>query len=66
MPESPCFCHPSGSLCDSLKSKVFQYLKGLVLSDSPRNVETVIGDGMFLIRLIGCCCTHKVFVQTVL
>ena len=66
MSEPPCFCHPSGSLCDSLKSKVPQYLKGLVQSDSPRNVETVIGDGMFLIRLMGCCCTRKVFIQTVL
>ena len=30
VPEPPCFCHPDGSLRESPKSKVFQYLKGLV------------------------------------
>ena len=56
MPEPPCFCHPDGSLSNSMKSKVFQYLKGLVQSDSPPNIETVIADGMFLIRSIRRCC----------
>ena len=65
-PEPPCFCHPDGSLRDSPKSKVFQYLKGLVQSDSSPNVETVIADGIFLIRSIRRCRTHRLFVQTVL
>ena len=55
MPEPPCFCHPDGSLCNSPKSRVFQYLKGLVQSDSPPNIETVIVDDMFLIRSIRRC-----------
>ena len=66
VPEYPCFCHPDGSLRDSPKSKVFQYLKGLVQSDSPLDVETVIVDVMFLIRSIRCCRTYTLFVQTVL
>ena len=61
MPESPCFCHPDGSLHDSPKSKVFQYLKGLVQSDSPPDVETVIADVMFLIRPIRRCRTSTLF-----
>ena len=65
-PEPPCFCHPDGSLRDSPKSKVFQYLKGLVQSDSPPNVQTVIADGMFLIRSICRCGSYSLFVQTVL
>ena len=35
-------------------------------SDSPPNVETVIPDGMFLIRSICCCRTYTLFVETVL
>ena len=66
VPEPPCFCHPDGSLPDSPKSKVFQYMKGLVQSDSSPNVETVIADGMLLIRSIGRCRTNRLFVQTVL
>ena len=66
VPESPCFCHPDGSLRDSPKSKVFQYLKGLVQSDSPPDVETVIADVMFLIRPIRRCRTFTLFIQTVL
>ena len=66
MPESSCFCHLDGSLCDSQKSKVFQYLKGLVESDSPLNVETVIADRMFLIRSICRYCSFRLFIQTVL
>ena len=66
MPEPPCFCHPDGSLRNSPKSNVFQYLKGLVQSDSPSNIETVAADGMFLRRLIRRCRTNKLFVQTVL
>ena len=66
VPEYPCFCHPDGSLRDSPKSKVFQYLKGLVQSDSPPDVETVIADVMFLIRSIRRCRTYTLFVQTVL
>ena len=55
VPEPPCFCHPDGSLCDSPKPNVFHYWKGLVQSDSPPNVETVIADGMPLIRSILHC-----------
>ena len=35
-------------------------------SDSPANVETVIADEMFLIRSIHCCCTYRLFDETVL
>ena len=66
MPEPPCFCHPDGSLRNIAKSKVFQYLKGLVQSDSPTNIETVSADGMFLIRLIRRCRNYRLLVQTVL
>ena len=66
VPEPPCFCHPDGSLRDSSKSKVFQYLKGLVQSDSPPNVETVIADGTFLIKIDMSLSYLQVFVQTVL
>ena len=55
VPEHPCFCHPDGSLCDSPKPNVFHYWKGLVQSYSPPNVETVIADGMPLIRSILHC-----------
>ena len=58
-PEPPCFCHPDGSLRDSPKSKVCQYLKGLLQSDSPPNVETMIAYRMFLIRLIRRCRTYR-------
>ena len=59
MPEPPWFCHPDVSLRDSPKSKVFHYLKGLLQSDSPPNVETMIADGMFLMRLIRRCRTYR-------
>ena len=65
-PEPPCFCDTDGSLRDSPKSKVLQYLKGLMQSDSSPNVETVIADGMFLITSIRRCGTYRLFVQTVL
>ena len=67
VPEPPCFCHPDGSLRDSPKSKIFQYFKGLVQSDSPPNVETMIADGMFFIKSIRRRHTYRLFfVQTVL
>ena len=66
MPKLLCFCHPDGSLLYSPKSKVFQYLKGLVQSDSPPHVETGIKHGMFLIRSIRRCRNYRLFVQTVL
>ena len=50
----------------SPKSKLFQYLKGLVQSDSLPNVDTKIADGMFLTRSTRRCCTYRLFVQTVL
>ena len=65
VPEPPCLCHTNGLLRDSPKSKVFQYLKGLVQLDSLPNVETVIADGMFLIRSVRCSRTYRLFVQTV-
>ena len=66
VPGPPCYCHPDGSLRNSPKSKVFQYVKGLLQSDSPPNVKTVIADEMFLIRSIRRCRTYRLFVQTVL
>ena len=65
VPEPLHFCYPDGSLRDSPKQNVCQYLKGLVQSDSLPNVETVIGGGMFLIRSILRCRTFKIFVQTI-
>ena len=66
VPKPTCFYHPDGRLRDSPKSKMFQYLKDLLQSDSPPNVEIVIPDGMFLIRLIHCCRTYRLFVLVVL
>ena len=64
MPEPPCFCHPDGSLRDSLKSKVFK-MKGLAQSDGPPNFETVIADRMLLIRSIRHSRTYR-FIQIIL
>ena len=66
VPEPPCYCHLDGSLRNSPKSKFFQDVKGLLLSDSPPNVKIVIADEMFLIRSIRRCRTYRLFVQTVL
>ena len=54
---------PGWFLLDNPKSKIFQYLKGLVQPDSPPSLETVIADGMFLIRSIRRCRTYRLFVH---
>ena len=66
-PEPPCFCHPDDCfLRDSPKSKVFRYWKNLVQSNNPPNIETMIADGMFLIRSTRHCLTYSCFVRKVL
>ena len=50
LPEPPCFCHPDGSMYQSDKSAVLDYLVKNIDVTPPDPVRTVIVDGMFLIK----------------
>ena len=50
LPEPPCFVHSDESLCESKKSSVIHFLKDLIDHSSLSNVNTVIADGMFVVR----------------
>ena len=50
LPEPPCFLNPDGSLRENKKSSVFHFLKEKIKYSSPSNVNTVIADGIFVVR----------------
>ena len=68
VPEPPCFCHPDGSMYQSEKATVLDFLVKNHDTATPNPVRTVIVDGMFLIKstINQCCPTFSAFARTML
>ena len=50
LPEPSCFVHPDGALRESNKDTVFHLMESKVKESSPPVVDTIIADGMFMLR----------------
>ena len=68
LPEPPCFCHPDGSMYQSDKSFVFDYLTKNTVTSPPDKACTVVVDGMFMIKntINQRCPTFSAFARNML